>query len=58
MVSLSEEIRLNEPGALGVARAVMAVALAVTGWWAAREQPDGDRSGPPGRRLAHRRRDE
>jgi hypothetical protein len=40
--------RLDEGAALGVAGAVLAVVLAVAGWWAARERPDGEGSGAAG----------
>jgi hypothetical protein len=46
---------LDEAVALGVAGAVLAVVLAVAGWWAAREHPDG--GGPPdGARLVQKAR--
>ena len=37
-----ERIGLDEGAALGVAGAVLALVLAVAGWWAARERPDSD----------------
>lgn len=38
-------IGVNEGAALGVAGAVLAVVLAVTGWWAAQERPGADSRG-------------
>jgi hypothetical protein len=35
---------LNEGASIGVASAVLALVLAVAGWWAAREGPDRDGS--------------
>lgn len=43
-----ERVRLDEGAALGVTGAVLAVVLAVAGWWAARERP-GDNDSAPGR---------
>jgi hypothetical protein len=34
-----EQVHIDEGAALGVAGAVLAVVLAVAGWWAARERP-------------------
>ena len=34
-----KQIHLDEGAALGIAGAVLALALAVVGWWAARERP-------------------
>ncbi len=42
-----EQVRLDEGAALGIAGAVLAVVLAVGGWWAARE-PSGSGGGPGG----------
>ncbi len=48
---------LDEGAALGIAAAVLAVVLAVAGWWAARERP-GTGAGPDGagRRVAQKAR--
>lgn len=37
-----EELRLDEGVSLGVAAAVLAIVIAVTGWWAGREKPGGE----------------
>jgi hypothetical protein len=39
-----EQVRLDEGAALGIAGAVLAVVLAVAGWWAARERSSVDSS--------------
>jgi hypothetical protein len=44
-----EQIGLGEGAALGIAAAVLAVVLAVAGWWAARERR-GNGAGPDGAR--------
>jgi hypothetical protein len=44
-----EQARLDEGAALGVAGAALAVVLAVAGWWAGRERPDGAGSAVPPR---------
>lgn len=52
-----ERIGLDEAAALGVAGAVLAVVLAVTGWWATRERPGGEVGlGAVGRRLVQKAR--
>ena len=42
---------LDEGAALGIAGAALAVVLAVTGWWAGRERPDGGGPAATGRRV-------
>ena len=44
-----EQAHLDEGAALGIAGAVLAVVLAVAGWWAARERPGGDDATATGR---------
>jgi hypothetical protein len=41
-----EQIGLDETAALAVAGAVLAVVLAVAGWWAVREHPGSGAGGP------------
>jgi hypothetical protein len=48
-----ERLRLDEAVSLGVAGAVLAVVLAVAGWWAARERPGGN-SGTGGWRVTQK----
>jgi hypothetical protein len=50
-----ERAGLDEGAAVGIAGAVLAVLLAVTGWWAARE-PQGGRGPGGGRRLVQKAR--
>jgi hypothetical protein len=53
-------IGLDEGAALGVAGAVLAMVLAITGWWAARERPDRSGASSSDRRVvqnAHADRD-
>lgn len=47
---------LDEGAALGVAGAVLAVVLAVTGWWAVRDRPDGAGPAAAGGRVVQRAR--
>ena len=51
-----EQIRLDEGAALGVAGAVLALVLAVAGWWAARERPGGAGDVTTCRRLVQKAR--
>ena len=51
-----EQAGLDEGAALGVAGAVLAVVLAVAGWWAARERPAADGPGATGRRVVQKAR--
>jgi hypothetical protein len=51
-----ELVRLDEGASLGIAGAVLAVIIAVGGWWAVREPSDGDGSGGRGRRLVQKAR--
>lgn len=50
-----KQIGLDEGAALGVAGAVLAVVLAVGGWWAARERPGGG-PGAVGQRVVQKAR--
>jgi hypothetical protein len=50
------KIHLDEGASLGVAGAVLALVLAVTGWWAARGRQDGDGSAAMGRRVMQKAR--
>jgi hypothetical protein len=50
------QVGLDESAALGVAGAVLAVVLAVAGWWAARERPTGQDPAPTGRRVVQKGR--
>lgn len=49
-----EQAHLDEAAALGVAGAVLAVVLAIAGWWAARERPAGADTGAIGARVSQR----
>jgi hypothetical protein len=49
-----EQIRLDEGASLGVAGAVLAVVLAVAGWWATRERPGGGGPAAEGGRLVQK----
>jgi nitrate/nitrite transporter NarK len=51
-----ELVHLDEGAALGVAGAVLAVVLAVAGWWAARERPGGAGRAAAGRRVVQKAR--
>jgi hypothetical protein len=51
-----EQLRLDEGAALGVAGAVLALVLAVAGWWAARDHPAGTGPGATGWRVAQKAR--
>ena len=50
------QIHLDEGAALGVASAVLAVVLALAGWWAARERPGEVSHAPTGRRIVQKAR--
>lgn len=50
------QVHLDEGGALGVGGAVLAVVLAVAGWWAAREHPGGVSHAATGRRVVQKAR--
>jgi hypothetical protein len=51
-----EQAGLDEGVALGIAGAALAVVLAVTGWWAGRERPDGGSPAAAGRRVVQKAR--
>jgi hypothetical protein len=51
-----EEVRLDEPDALGVAGAALAIVLTVGAWWVTREQPSGDSPNAEGRRVTQKAR--
>jgi hypothetical protein len=51
-----EQLRLDEAASLGVAAAVLALVVAVAGWWAARERPDADGAADGGRRVVQKAR--
>ncbi len=51
-----DKAHVSEGAALGVASAVLVLVLAVAGWWAARERPDGDDSARTGRRIVQKAR--
>jgi hypothetical protein len=50
-----EQIRLDEGASLGIAGAVLAVVIAVAGWWAARGADSG-KPGGGGRRFVQKAR--
>jgi hypothetical protein len=47
-------LRLDEGVSLGVAGAVLAVVLAMAGWWAAREKPAAEHSAGGGVRVSQK----
>lgn len=49
-------IRLNEGISLGIAGAVLAIVLAVAGWWAVQGSDDSESGGSGRRRLVQRAR--
>jgi hypothetical protein len=51
-----DQVHLGEGAALGVAGAVLAVVLAVAGWWAARERLGGARLPAAGRQVVQEAR--
>jgi hypothetical protein len=51
-----EQAHLDEGAALGVAGAVLAVVLAIAGWWATRERPGGDDPPVAGRGVVQKAR--
>lgn len=51
-----KQVHLDEAAALGVAGAVLALVLAVAGWWAARERPGGAGLAAAGRRVVQKAR--
>ena len=51
-----EQVGLDEGASLGIAGAVLAVVIAVAGWWAVREPSGGDGSDGRGRRLVQKAR--
>jgi len=54
--ALQDQAGLDEGTALGVASAVLALVLAVAGWWAARERPVSEGPAAAGRRLVQKAR--
>lgn len=51
-----DQAHLGEGAALGVAAAVLALVLAVAGWWAARERPSGESPAGEERRVVQKAR--